>query len=229
MNGIRPRFALFVAVAAVAPLLVYGGMSVRSLRSATEQSVAVGNLAVAREVAARFREYFEHNRRILEAIASQMQDLQLAEWQQQRLLSNYVMDFDELRQVAIVDANGKPRFSSRTFTAPFEWPVDEQRSFLVAPPETDADQLPTTRIAFPLDEEHNRGGWIVAEISLEQLWREVDEIRIGSRGFAMLIDEEGRFIAHGDSNKRALAANRTPRAICAPLSCSTYHLPIASS
>jgi signal transduction histidine kinase len=80
----------------------------------------------------------------------------------------------------------------------------------VAAPETDADLLPTARIAIPFDDEPAKGGWIVSEISLEQLWREVDQIRIGTRGFAMLLDEDGRFIAHGDPDKRGLAANRTP-------------------
>ncbi|MBA3638355.1 MAG: sensor histidine kinase [Acidobacteriota bacterium] len=209
MTGIRARFALFVAVAAVAPLLIYGGMSVRSLRSATEQSVSAGNLAVAREVAARFRDYFENNRRILEAIGSQMQDLQLADWQQQRLLKNHVMDFDELRQISLIDAQGRPRFSSRESPGKFTWPINQPRRFAVARLDVDADQLPTALVAIPFDDEPAPGGWIVAEISLEQLWREVDQIRIGSRGYAMLIDGEGRIIAHGDPDKRALAVNRT--------------------
>ena len=58
-----------------------------------------------------------------------------------------------------------------------------ERRFVVALPEMDPDQLPTARIAIPFDEERMPGGWIVAEISLEQLWREVDEVRIGTRGF----------------------------------------------
>lgn len=209
MSGIRARFALFVAVAAVAPLLVYGGMSVRSLRTATEQSVSAGNLAVAREVAARFRDYFENNRRILEAIGSQMHGMQLTEWQLRRLLTNHVMDFDELRQVAVIDIRGRPVSSSRESTAALTWPIGEPRHFAVARLEVDADQLPTAFVAIPFDEEPAPGGWIVAEISLEHLWREVDQIRIGTRGYAMLIDGDGRFIAHGDPDKRALAANRT--------------------
>ena len=209
MSGIRARFVLFVAAAAIAPLLIYGMVSVRSLRSATEQSVLAGNLAVAREVAARFRDYFENNRRILDAIGSQMLDMQLADWQQQRVLKNHVMDFDELRQISVIDGQGRASFSTRRAPGTFAWPITEPRRFVVAPPEVDADKLPTTRVAIPFDDESAPGGWIVAEISLEQLWREVDQIRIGSRGFAMLIDEEGRFIAHGDPNKRALAANRT--------------------
>lgn len=208
MTGIRARFVVFVAAAAVAPLLIYGVMSVRSLRSATEQSVAAGNLAVARQVAARFRDYFENNRRILESIGNQFQGTQLADWQRERVLKNHVMDFDEFREISVSDAGGSLVFSTRTVPRAFEVPPGARR-FTVEPPRFDADLLPTTRVAVPVDGGPGKGGWIVAEISLEQLWREVDEIRIGSRGFAMLIDESGRFIAHGDPNKRRLAANRT--------------------
>ena len=207
-SGIRGRFVLFVAIAAVAPLLVYGGMSLRSLRSATEESVSAGNTVIAQQVAARFRDYFDNNRRILEAVRSQLQGVQLADWQRSKVLTNYDLDFEELREISVITSTGEPRFSSRanpTLHAPRS---DSARSFTIDLPTIDVDQLPITRIAIPFDEPGVLNGWLVADISLEQLWREVDQIRIGTGGFAMLIDEEGRFIAHGDRNKRALAANR---------------------
>jgi signal transduction histidine kinase len=208
MSGIRARFALFVAAAAIAPLLIYGVMSVRSLRSATEQSVAAGNLAVARQVAARFRDYFENNRRMLESIGSQLQGTQLARWQSQRILSNHVLDFEELREISVLDYSGLVLFSSRSQPLASAVPLGGEADFTIAPPTLDRDQLPTTQIAVPLVDTRSGGGWIIAEISLEQLWREVDAIQIGARGFAMLLDKEGRFIAHGDPDRRRLAANR---------------------
>lgn len=209
MTGIRARFALFIGAAAVAPLLIYGVLSVRSLRTATEQSVAAGNQAVARQVAAQFHDYFENNRRILQSIGSQIQGTQLTEWQSERTLANHVMDFGEFREISLVDASGNPHISTRTQPLPFNVPAPDAGGFSVAPPELDQDQLPTTRIAVPLPEKAGAAAWIVAEISLENLWAAVDAIRIGTRGYAMLIDENGRFIAHGDPDKRGLAANRT--------------------
>ena len=34
-------------------------------------------------------------------------------------------------------------------------------------------------------------GWIIAEISLEELWRTVDRIKVGTQGYALLLDEHG--------------------------------------
>ena len=77
VRSITSRFVLLIAAAAVAPLLVYGLVSVRSLRSGTEQSVNAGNLAVARQIAERLAAYFDNNRRVLGSIGGQLQGTQL--------------------------------------------------------------------------------------------------------------------------------------------------------
>ena len=205
MTGIRAKFAAFIAAAAVVPLLAYGYLSVHSLQSATEHSVAVGNLAVARQVADRFSEYFESNRRVLSSIGSQLAGTQLAEWQQARILRNTVIDFPEVRQVTVFDPGGKPLASTRSAPVTFEIPDGSRAPFLVIP-HLDDDNLPSARIAVRVEDVHV--GWVVAELSLEELWRTVDSIRIGERGYASLIDENGRFIAHGNPDKKHLIARR---------------------
>ena len=209
MSGIRARFVGFFAVAAVAPLLIYGVVSVRSLRSGTEQSIASGHLAVARQVAARFREYFENTRRVLDSIASQLNGTQLADWQRERILRNHVINFPEFREIALFDASGKLELSSRAAGSTLRIPATARTDtpLTVAPPENDRDQLPVTRLAVPFRMGPAASGWIVVELSLEELWREVDSIRVGSHGYAMLIDQQGRFSAHGDPDRKRLVAN----------------------
>jgi signal transduction histidine kinase len=208
MTGIRARFAAFVAIAAVAPLLVYGFVSVRSLRAGIEQSVAAGHLAVAHQVAERFQEYFRSNKRVLDSLGGQLQGTQLARWQRDRTLQNHIMDFPELRAISVYDADGKPLISTRSDPPPFTVPSPEEtdQSLVVATPNLDADLLPTTHIAVRL--RGNERAWVVAEITLEELWRVVDSIRMGDRGFAMLIDQDGRFIAHGDPDQKRRVASR---------------------
>src|SRR5687768_15138434 len=150
MSGIRARFALFVAIAAVAPLLAYGFASVYSLRKATEQSVASGARAVARQVAERFGQYFENNRRILQSLASQLTGIQLEDWQKTRTLNNLVLDSPEFRQITVVDARGEPLLSARSEPIRFTPPADQDVEMVVQAPHLDADGLPTTFIAVPL-------------------------------------------------------------------------------
>jgi signal transduction histidine kinase len=46
----------------------------------------------------------------------------------------------------------------------------------------------------------------VGEFSLEEMWRMVDQIRIGAHGFALVIAPDGTLIAHGDPDRKTLVA-----------------------
>jgi two-component system NtrC family sensor kinase len=43
-------------------------------------------------------------------------------------------------------------------------------------------------------------------LNLEEMWRMVDQIRIGAHGFAMVVEPGGELIAHGDPDRKALVA-----------------------
>ena len=50
---------------------------------------------------------------------------------------------------------------------------------------------------------------IVGRAVLEELWRMVDRVRVGSRGYALIVGEDGRLIAHGNpEEKRQLRRTR---------------------
>jgi signal transduction histidine kinase len=76
------------------------------------------------------------------------------------------------------------------------------RAIYVAPLQLDNDSLPSTTIAVRLDQVSQGGGWLVAEISLENLWRMVDGIRVGNEGYALVVGEDGRLIAHGRADEK---------------------------
>ena len=72
----------------------------------------------------------------------------------------------------------------------------------------DDDLLPTTTISVRLGRSGEEMGWIVGELSLEELWRMVDRVRVGSSGYALIVGEDGRLIAHGNpEEKRHIATN----------------------
>ena len=49
-------------------------------------------------------------------------------------------------------------------------------------------------------------GWVVGELALEELWRMVDQIKVGESGRAALFSESGQLIAHGNADKKRLVA-----------------------
>ena len=59
--------------------------------------------------------------------------------------------------------------------------------------------LPITRLG-------KADGWLVGEVSLEELWRMINRIRVGQQGFAMVVADSGQLIAHGDPDQKTRIA-----------------------
>ena len=106
MRRITSRFALLLAAAGILPLLVYGAVSIFSLRDATRRSVIAGNENVARRVAEQIALYVQTNVDILQSVAGNLDDTNLEQWQQDRILKNAVLDFSEFREITLYDADG---------------------------------------------------------------------------------------------------------------------------
>jgi hypothetical protein len=150
----------------------------------------------------------------LASIAGDLRGTQLEQWQQEEILRNHVLDFPEFREISIFDAGNRLRATSRLGTSTLKIPsaVETQNGtaldYYVAAPYMDADALPTTTMAVPLVGASDEPGWIIAEISLEELWRTVDRIKVGTKGYALLLDEDGNLVAHGNPDDKTLIALR---------------------
>ncbi|MEP6592646.1 MAG: sensor histidine kinase, partial [Acidobacteriota bacterium] len=127
------------------------------------------------------------------------------------------LDFPEFREIAIFDAEGRVVATSRPGGTGLGLPEatgspdPAAKQFRVATPHIDADALPTTTLSVPLIEHSEAPGWIVAELSLEELWRTVDRIKVGNSGYALLLDEQARLLAHGNpDDKKMIASGAAP-------------------
>ena len=205
MTRITGRFVLLIASAAIAPLVVYGAISVVNLRAGTGESVKTGNLRVAGQVAEQIGQYFDYNTRVLGSVGVQLRSINLQPWQQSRILKDYAYDFPEFREITFFGSGGRMIATSRadepSLTAPE--PADVQSNDVyIAPLRLDDDSLPQTTIAVRVQPTGEEAGWVVATLDLEELWRMVDRVRVGDQGFALLVGEGMRVIAHGNPNKK---------------------------
>jgi signal transduction histidine kinase len=203
VKRITSRFVLLIATAAVLPLVVYGYVSINSLRNGTEISVREGNKNVAKQVADQVSLYMKHNQRVLQSVGTELGATGLTQWQQERTLKDYVLQFPEFREITIFDSGGRPLATSAIGSNRLTVPVEAQRKpTFIAPLKVDDDLLPTTTIAVRLSRSQQDIGWIVGEISLEELWRMVDTIKVGSSGYALIVGEDNRLIAHGNPDEK---------------------------
>jgi signal transduction histidine kinase len=208
MNGVVTRFALLMAAAAVLPLLAYGAVSILSVRSGAQQAVIDGNLNVARRVAEQIELYVTSSVKILNAVSADLQQTGLQRWQQDRILKNFVLDFPEFAELTLLDETGMPVVSSRLGTPTTDIPGSDSVNVagaLMSRFTVDDDLLPTAVVAVRLTQGEG-GGWLLGRLNLEELWRMVDRIRVGSNGYALVVTNEGRLLAHGNPDAKSRVA-----------------------
>src|SRR5262245_25095608 len=209
IRHIATRFALLLGIAAVAPLLVYGVVSILSLQRGTKESVINGNRNVAMRAAEEIRRYVVTNAALLKALAADLQDTGLDQRQQDQILKNYVLQFREFRELTLFDERGAMIASSRVGRPRITIPKNTTVSIdgvVMSPMRVDEDLLPTSTFAIHLTRLNQPAGWLAGEFSLEEMWRMVDQIRIGDHGYALVVVPGGELIAHGDPDKKALVA-----------------------
>jgi signal transduction histidine kinase len=208
VTRISTRFAFLLAAAAVVPLLGYGAMSIFSLRTGAQQAVIDGNLNVARQVAEQIELYVTGSVNILKAVAADLQQTGLQRWQQDRILKNFVLQFTEFRELTLLDDNGQLIVSSRlgrhTVTVPGSEGVNIN-GVLISRFSVDDALLPTAVIAVRLVD-RDGGGWLVGHLNLEAMWRMIDRIRVGAKGYALVVTNEGQLLAHGDPAAKSRVA-----------------------
>ena len=209
MRRIATRFALLMAAAAVLPLLAYGAASIYSMRETARAQVFDANSSVAQRAAAEIDRYVDTSIRILEGIATNLEDNRLLPWQKERLLRSMTLKNPEFTELTLTDANGDPLVTSRIGRPTLRVPRDavEVRGVRMSPFEIDEALLPSAILSIRIDD----GGveqWLVARVSLEELWRMVNAIRIGERGFALIVTDQGQLLAHGEPESKSLVARR---------------------
>ena len=205
---ITARFVAAVATAAVAPLVLYGLVSIYSLRTGNEALVIDGNSNVAQQVARQIELYMANNVKVLRSVAAELRATELQLWQRERILKNHVLDFPEFRELTLFTRDGEIAATSRIGeTSLTVATVGDPNVPTIAPISVDEDLLPTTTVMIPLSHLGRPDGSLVGEVSLEALWRMVDDIRVGQEGFALLIARDGRLVAHGSPNQKPRVAS----------------------
>lgn len=209
MRTLRVRFAVMLATAAVVPMLIYGAVSIYSLRQGIRQSLVEGNLHVARQVGEQVRRYISTNHKILLALAADLDATHLSVVQQDQILKNYALRFPEFRELSVFDASGSAVATSRAGAATVKLPPDGTPvvyGVRMSPVYVDADLLPTSLVATPLWRRRQQTGWLVGGFSIEELWRLVGRIHIGTKGYVLVVGPAGELLAHGNPDERSRVA-----------------------
>ena len=155
-----------------------------------------------RRAAEQIAQYMDHHLSVLRSTAAYLRDSQLEPWQQTLILTNHVLDFRVFRELTLFGPDGAPLATSRLGGATLKPPGVPTSPTVFAPVTVDDAFLPTTTVSLQLTTLGEADGWLVGEVSLEDLWRMVNRIRVGQHGYAMVVAGSGQLIAHGDPDQK---------------------------
>lgn len=203
------RYALTGIVAALVPLLLFGGLALHAVRTGTRDSVGRAMAAVSAGAAAQMDQWLSRTGAMLLALAAELQGTGLTEWQQERALRNYLLAFPEFRAITLFDGAGRPLASthlSREGLSPPEGLAARAGEVVFSPVALDDDALPMVQAVVDIDPGAGDGMRLVASLSLEEMWRVLDRLQGTGNGHALLVEPSGRLLAHGDPSQKARVA-----------------------
>jgi two-component system NtrC family sensor kinase len=208
-GGIRRKLALLLLFAAVVPLAIFGAAAITSARTVANQITRDANLHIARRAAQAIGLHFDGAFEALAAAADTLGSAHVSQAQQEQLILVFrdrVRAFDKL---TYVDSAGAAVCSTEDLAPQLDRGDPALTDALagrlhVGTIRIDNAFAPILRVAVPVRTMGKVVGALVAELDLVAIWELVDDIHVGRTGRALVLDEDGRLVAHGDPRAKAL-------------------------
>jgi len=227
MKKISNKLIFLLVSAAIIPMLLYGIVSIWTSRNAAITTITEGNLRVAKRASSEIGLYVSNSEVILKSLAENISRADLADWQKERVIKNYVLNFREFKEIHLIDIKGNIVVSSKpgSFSSPFK-----EDTIPLSPPLLNGDLggfmeqgikvslkgnvfrsnvfispnlIPVMVMSTPFYSLNKITGILVAVINLVDMWNLVDEIRIGETGYTYVVSSSGVLIAHGKGDEKA--------------------------
>ncbi|MBI3609405.1 MAG: HAMP domain-containing protein [Nitrospirae bacterium] len=208
MNKVSIKLIIILILSALVPMTLFGMIAVWTARKTAREIVAEENLQVAKRAAQQIEQHITNNTMVLEALTQNLAKTDLKDWQKERIIKNYTLQFEQFRSIDLTDRLGRTVTTSRLdASAQNESQTEAIRTALSG--EVYRSEVfisknftPDMTVAIPLKLLGEIHGAVVGELNLIEMWRLVDSIRIGREGHAFVVSKEGLLIAHGlDSAK----------------------------
>ncbi len=208
---VRTYGFLLLLVVGVAPLTIYGALTLTRARVTSEHQIRAGHVQVARAIAGRVGVDASSKRALIAAIGAAVMHAD-SDRERQLILDAYVLGNPALQEVVVYDRERAPvaqHFASgssqpASFVDFADRALRDQRSQsqVITTSSDDALSAHTIIIGEPVVIVGARVGAIVARYDLVGVWPAVNSVRVGETGFIRLLSYDGRLLAHGHPEER---------------------------
>lgn len=208
-EGLWPRLLVSHIALATIPVLIVGLLLLATARRSIEDTVADGNLEVARRASNEIRLYVVQAQRVIDLAADNMDMIDATDAVYQQLIDNLVIRQDFLSELAVLDLSGSERLTTRLegpLRARPDLALPQEDGTAISPVFIAVDGLPAVTITVPVRRFDEHTGYLAARVSLKDMWDLVDNIQLGEgqrEGFgnAYVATGNGRLIAHSERER----------------------------
>ncbi len=211
-RSIAYKLVLFLLLAAILPLALYGMISLWQARATAKSAVVVGNHRIAERAADQINQYVVKTLGGARLVGEDINHPDLKDWQRQRTLRTVVLEFPEYRELTIFNVDGsvesssavgKARLASNRRIAEAIAATRRGQSYFSDVFITD-ELTPAIVAAFPMEQLGEVVNVIAVELDLLHMWRLVGKVKIGDLGYLNVVLPDGKLVASGSGELKKL-------------------------
>ena len=191
----------------IVPLVILGALLIHNSQSTMEEAVSRDLKQIAVHATGEVVKEYEGAYRALDATASILGVLHAETWRQETAIVELSLKYPSLRHICSLDLKGNPVACSDLGQPLVMKPQTElldcvnRQDQCVSKVRIASDHMPVMDIAVPIRRFGKIEGELIAEYNLRGVWEVVDQIQFGPESRAILIDQDGRILAHPDKKE----------------------------
>lgn len=207
------KIILLIFIIGIIPFSFYGAYSINKAKSTSILTVINSNKKIANEISGRISQYLNNTIDILKSITENLSDEKLTSKQKEQILKNFTINFDNFQKILLINSNGKAyssseiTLSSKNFSDETFFKKGMKNKIYISDIYINSSSIPSIRIAIPLVRLLNAEGVLFAEMDLLHLWKLVESLKIGQKGFVSLANSKGFLFASGNGYEKINSIN----------------------
>jgi len=188
----------------ITPLAILGILLIKTSEDAIRTTVLRDHRAIAIHATAVVKEHIEGARIVLIATSSILGRLGEDPWRQETSIVELALQYPEFDRISYVNINGQEQATSQLGTSLKDFSNDQafisakNGEMFISGVKNLTNHVPYLTIAIPIKSLNKIQAVLLADYKLRKIWSVIDQLQIGDTGYAFLIDQNGRIVAHPD-------------------------------
>lgn len=208
ISKISYKLGFILVASIIIPMIIFASLSLSISSKADFQAVSRGNQKVALRTAEQINQYITNSISILQSVLENINGLHLSNSQKEIVIKNHVLNFKEFDKIVITNRLGQETATSEMGGELKDRSDDDafktasQNRIYFSDVFISDDFIPTMTIALPSFLLGEFDGAIIGKFNLLDMWRMVDSLTIGKKGYAHVVSKKGLLIAHGEGDSK---------------------------